>query len=128
MVPEGLLYSADHEWVRVDGKICRVGVTHPAQEAMGSVVFIELPEAGIKVAAGEFLGVLESVKAASEYYAPVAGRVLAVNGELRESPGLINEDPYGRGWILEMEPDDPADLDGLLTPRGYMDLLAGGEK
>ncbi|MFZ5648481.1 MAG: glycine cleavage system protein GcvH [Bacillota bacterium] len=128
MILEGLFYSSDHEWVKVEGKIGRVGITHHAQDALGSIVFIELPEVGTGVAAGESLGVLESVKAASDYYAPVSGRVAAVNEELLDSPGLVNEDPYGKGWLVEIELKDPADLDGLLSAEGYRELLDGEGK
>ncbi|MFZ5633130.1 MAG: glycine cleavage system protein GcvH [Bacillota bacterium] len=123
MVLEGLFYSTDHEWIKVDGKTGRVGITHYAQEALGSVVFVELPEVGTGVGAGESLGVVESVKAASDYYSPVSGKVTAVNEELLDSPGLINEDPYGRGWIVEIELADPAELDKLLSPEAYRELL-----
>ncbi len=123
MIPDGLLYSTNHEWLKVNGKTGRMGITHYAQEALGSVVYIELPEAGSRVTAGESLGVVESVKAASDYYAPVSGKVSAVNGELPDSPGLINEDPYGRGWIAEIDLEDPAELDGLLSAQGYREML-----
>lgn len=123
MIPEDLIYSSGHEWIKADGNICRVGITHHAQEALGSVVFIELPEAGTDVSAGESLGVLESVKAASDYYAPVSGRIAAVNEELPDSPGLVNEDPYGKGWLVEIELKDPSELDGLLSADGYRELL-----
>lgn len=126
MIPEGLLYSSDHEWIKVDGKVGRIGITHYAQEALGSVVFVELPKVDSEAAAHESLGVVESVKAASDYYSPVSGRVAAVNEELLDSPGLINEDPYGRGWIAEIELSDPAELDGLLSPQAYADLLKSG--
>ena len=123
MIPEGLLYSSDHEWIKVDGKVGRIGITHYAQEALGSVVFVELPEVDSEASAHETLGVVESVKAASDYYSPVSGRVTAVNEELLDSPGLINEDPYGRGWIAEIELSNPAELDGLLSPQVYGELL-----
>jgi len=124
MVPEGLLYSEDHEWIKVGGKTGRVGITHHAQEALGSVVFVELPEIGTRVAAGEALGVLESVKAASDYYCPVSGTVVAVNEELPDSPNLINEEPYERGWLVELELDDPAHLDKLLTAEKYAEFIS----
>ena len=124
MVPEGLLYSEDHEWIKVGGKTGRVGITHHAQEALGSVVFVELPEVGTRVAAGEALGVLESVKAASDYYSPVSGAVVAVNEELPDFPNLINEEPYERGWLVELELDDPAQLDKLLTAEKYAEFIS----
>lgn len=123
MIPEGLLYSSDHEWIKVDGKTGRIGITHYAQEALGSVVFVELPEVDSEASANQTLGVVESVKAASDYYSPVSGRVTAVNEELLDSPDLLNEDPYGRGWIAEIELSDPAELEKLLTPEGYKELL-----
>ncbi|MHB8918167.1 MAG: glycine cleavage system protein GcvH [Desulfocucumaceae bacterium] len=126
MIPEGLLYSSDHEWIKVDGKTGRIGITHYAQEALGSVVFVELPEVDSEASANQTLGVVESVKAASDYYSPVSGRVTAVNGELLDSPDLLNEDPYGRGWIAEIELSDPAELDGLLSPQAYGELLKSG--
>lgn len=128
MVPEGLLYSEDHEWIKVGGKTGRVGITHHAQEALGSVVFVELPEVGTRVAAGESLGVLESVKAASDYYSPVSGAVVAVNEELPDSPNLINEEPYERGWLVELELDDPAQLDKLLTAEKYTEFISADGK
>lgn len=128
MVLEGLLYSEDHEWVKVDGNKGRVGITDYAQEALGSVVFIELPEIGLEVAAEASVGVLESVKAASDYYAPVSGKVLAVNDSLLESPGLINEDPYGRGWMIEVEIGDQAEVEKLLTAGEYRDLLVKDDR
>lgn len=128
MVLDGLHYSPDHEWVKAEGTSGRVGITHYAQEALGSVVYIELPGTGSMVAAGEPLGVLESVKAASDYYAPVSGKITAVNEDLLDSPGLINDDPYGRGWIIQMELDDPAELERLLNAEGYRNLLAGENK
>lgn len=101
MYPENLKYTKEHEWVDLENK--RVGITYYAQEALGDVVFVELPEVGAELEVGESLGVVESVKAVSDIYAPVSGKVLAVNEELLDSPELINEDPYGKGWILEME-------------------------
>lgn len=124
MVLEGLFYSEDHEWVKLEGNRGRVGITDYAQEALGSVVFIELPETGSEVVAEVPIGVLESVKAASDYFAPVSGRILAVNDSLLESPGLINEDPYGRGWMVDVEMDDQAEVKKLLTAGEYRDLLA----
>ncbi len=126
MIPDGLLYSADHQWIRVNGKRGRMGITHHAQDALGTIVYIELPVAGRRVAASEPLGVVESVKAVSEYYSPVSGKVTAVNSELQENPGLINEDPYGLGWIAEIDLEDPAELDKLLSAGDYRDFLARG--
>jgi len=128
MILDGLLYSPEHEWMKVEGKTARVGITHYAQEALGSVVFIELPEVGAKVEAGEALGVVESVKAASDYYCPVSGTVTAVNSQLFDAPELLNEDPYGRGWIAEVEMSEPEQMEKLLDAAGYQELLAGEDK
>lgn len=124
MIPEELRYSQGHEWIKAEGKTGRIGISHYAQESLGSLVYVELPEVGTRVAAGESLGVVESVKAASDYYSPVAGTVTAVNGDLLDSPGLINDDPYGRGWIAEIEMEDPSEPDRLMDARAYADLLA----
>lgn len=128
MIVEGLFYSRDHEWLQRDGNTVRVGITHHAQDALGSIVFIELPEVGDEVAAGGSLGVLESVKAASDYYSPVSGKIMAVNEELLDTPGLVNDDPYGKGWLVEIELKDPAELDGLLSADGYRELLEKEDK
>lgn len=98
--PEDLQYTADHEWIAANG---RIGVTHYAQEALGDVVFVELPEVGAEVKAGDPVGVIESVKSVSDLYSPAAGRVAKVNEALRDTPELINQDPYGEGWIFELE-------------------------
>ncbi|MFZ7103187.1 MAG: glycine cleavage system protein GcvH [Peptococcaceae bacterium] len=101
MYPNNLKYTAEHEWVDLGSK--KVGISYYAQEALGDVVFVELPEVGAELEVGDSLGVIESVKAVSDIYAPVKGRVTAVNEELLDNPELINQDPYGRGWILELE-------------------------
>ncbi|MFZ5633081.1 MAG: glycine cleavage system protein GcvH [Bacillota bacterium] len=126
MILDGLFYTAEHQWIKVDGKRGRMGITHYAQEALGTIVFVELPETETRVAAGESLGVVESVKAASDYYSPVSGRVTEVNSDLLDSPEMINEDPYGRGWIAEVELENPADLDKLLSAEGYRNLIDQG--
>ena len=127
MILDDLLYTRDHEWLRVNGDTGRVGVTHYAQEAMGSVVFVELPEAGSAVSAGEPFGVVESVKAASDLYSPASGKVLAVNEELLERPELINEDPYNRGWLIEIQLDETSVQDSLLKPEEYREMLEAND-
>ena len=119
-LPEELRYTASHEWVRKndDGSVT-VGITDHAQEQLGDLVFVELPEVGAHYAAGGECCVVESVKAASDIYAPVAGSVAAVNEALQESPEQINADCYGDGWILQLAPDDPAACDALLDATGY---------
>ncbi|MRN37540.1 glycine cleavage system protein H [Neisseria sp. N95_16] len=119
-IPAELKYVASHEWLRTeaDGTVT-VGITHHAQELLGDIVFIELPEVGAKLAAEEQAGVVESVKAASDVYAPIAGEIVAVNDDLPSAPETANSDPYGEGWFFKIKPANPADLDGLLTAEQY---------
>jgi glycine cleavage system H protein len=124
-VPEELRYSTDHEWARADGDRVRVGITDYAQDALGDVVFVELPTPGSAVEAGGMVGEVESTKSVSEIYAPVAGEVVAVNGALTDAPETLNSDPYGEGWICEIVPTDPASLDTLLDSDGYRQLIDG---
>jgi glycine cleavage system H protein len=124
-IPDDLRYSTDHEWVRVDGGRVRVGITDYAQDALGDIVYVELPAVGSEVTAGGPLGEVESTKSVSEIYAPLAGTVTAVNDGLTGSPEKINLDPYGEGWICELELAEGADLGGLLDAAGYSDLTAG---
>ena len=120
MIPEDLKYTAEHEWVRPgDGAAVRVGITHYAQDALGDVVFVSLPEVGTSVTAGEACGEVESTKSVSEIYAPVSGEVVARNDALESQPELINSDPYGEGWLVEISPSDAAAVDGLLDASGY---------
>lgn len=114
--PEHLRYLASHEWIAEDGT---VGITDYAQDQLGDVVFVELPEVGDEVDAGEQVAVVESVKTASDIYAPVAGTIVAVNEELEDSPELVNDEPYGEGWMFKIEPANPADRDELLDAAGY---------
>jgi glycine cleavage system H protein len=124
-VPEGLYYTEEHEWVRVDGDVAVVGITDYAQGKLGEVVFIELPEVGTKVAAGDILANIESVKAASEIYAPVGGKVSEINDDLSDSPGTINKDPYGDGWIAKITGVKPADIQELMDATTYEENIAG---
>ena len=112
-------YTESHEWVRLEGEVATVGITDHAQTALGDVVFVELPEVGREVGANEACAVVESVKAASDVYAPVAGRVVEANGRLSEDPGLINRDPSGEGWFYKLEVADAAALDELMDEAGY---------
>ncbi|MDI3308329.1 MAG: glycine cleavage system protein GcvH [Acetobacteraceae bacterium] len=112
-------YTKDHEWVRLEGDVAIVGITDHAQNALGDVVFVELPEVGREVAAGEACAVVESVKAASDVYAPVSGRVSEVNDALAEDPGLINREPTGEGWFFKIEPKDKAEIAGLMDEAAY---------
>src|ERR1700678_1959345 len=121
-VPDGLHYSSDHEWVRQDDGRVRIGITDYAQDALGDVVFVSLPEIGARIDAHGILGEVESTKSVSEIYAPVAGEVVAVNDALTEAPETLNSDPYGSGWICDMIPADPSSLESLLDPSGYRQL------
>ena len=121
-VPEGLRYSSDHEWVAVEDNIARIGITDYAQDALGDVVYVDLPEAGTSVGATESFGEVESTKSVSELYAPVSGQVVAVNSDLVDAPEKLNEDPYGDGWIIAIAMSDPSELDGLLHAGSYISL------
>jgi glycine cleavage system H protein len=123
LIPEHLRYTAEHEWVQQldDGRV-RIGITYYAQDALGDVVFVSLPEPGAAVSAGQSLGEVESTKSVSEVYAPLAGEVVARNEALESRPELVNADPYGDGWIVELAVANVADLDGLLDATGYGEL------
>jgi glycine cleavage system H protein len=112
-------YTEDHEWIRVDGAIGTVGITDHAQEQLGDVVFVELPEAGSTVAKGDAAGVVESVKAASEIYAPVSGEIVEVNAALVDAPQTVNAEPTGAGWFFKIRLSDPGELDGLMDEDAY---------
>ncbi len=122
-VPDDRRYTKDHEWALLEEGRVRVGVTDYAQDALGDVVFVQLPEVGAVVEAGGQFSEVESTKSVSEIYAPVPGTVVEVNTELDESPQLLNEDPYGGGWICVIEPSDPSTLDALLDPAAYSALI-----
>ena len=122
--PDDLRYSEEHEWVRVDGTHARVGITDYAQDALGDIVFIDLPAVGSEVEVGGQLGEVESTKSVSEIYAPLSGTVTAVNDALADAPETINHDPYGEGWICEFELAADADPDALLSAAAYAELTA----
>ena len=122
-VPENLRYTTSHEWVLAEGETVTIGITDHAQAELTDVVFVELPEVGRSVEAGDPTAVVESVKAASDIYAPVAGVVVAGNPALEGEPGLINSDPYGAGWIFRLRVSDPAALAGLLDAAAYQALI-----
>ena len=124
-IPETFKYTKDHEWIgESDDGTATVGVTDHAQQALGDLVFVELPEAGREVASGEVCAVVESVKAASDVYSPISGTVAEVNAALAESPELVNTDPYGEGWLFRLTPASPAELDDLLDAEAYARVLA----
>ena len=122
--PENLRYSDTHEWVRLDGARATIGITDHAQEQLGEIVYIELPSIGDKVSKDDPFGVVESVKAVSDIYAPVTGTVLEVNEDLAETPEAVNEDPYGDGWLIKVRISDPADLDDLMDNEEYEQMIA----
>jgi glycine cleavage system H protein len=124
-VPAQLLYSTDHEWIAVDGTRARIGITDYAQDALGDVVYVQTPTLGAEVAAGDSFSEVESTKSVSDIYAPVSGTVVAVNDALANGPDALNSDPYGAGWICEIEMSNPADIDGLLDAGGYQALIDG---
>ncbi|MDB5511552.1 MAG: gcvH [Enterovirga sp.] len=117
-------YTRDHEYISVDGDTGTVGISDYAQAQLGDVVFVELPSVGKSLAKGEEAAVVESVKAASEVYAPVSGEVIGINAELENAPGTVNEDPAGKGWFLKLKLADPAELDGLMSEAAYAEYLA----
>ena len=124
-IPGDLRYTAAHEWLRQDGEVAVIGITEHAQGELGDVVYLELPEVGGEIVQGESFGVIESVKAASDLYAPISGEVTAVNGELEAAPQLVNESPYDGGWLLKVRPSRFADEQAaLLDATAYSDLLA----
>ena len=126
MYPDDLRYTREHEWVRTEGDTLRIGITDFAQDALGDIVFVSLPEAGTTVEAGQSLGEVESTKSVSDVYAPLAGTVVRRNEALDDQPELINSDPYGEGWMIELRPDDPSAVDGLLDAASYQKLAEQG--
>jgi glycine cleavage system H protein len=125
-VPAELKYTREHEWAKVEGDRARIGITAFAQEQLGDVVFVELPKVGARVTAMKTFGVVESVKAVSDLFAPVSGEVAEVNEALPKSPELVNSEPYGRGWMLVIRMSNPKDVDGLMSAADYEKLTAGG--
>jgi glycine cleavage system H protein len=124
-IPEELRFSAEHEWVRVDGTVATVGITDFAQDSLGDVVFVQLPDVGTDVVAGASISEIESTKSVSDIYAPVSGEITAVNGALEDQPELVNQDAYGAGWMMTIAMSDPAELDGLLDAAAYRALVEG---
>ena len=122
-IPDDLRYSTDHEWAKIEGERVRVGITDFAQDNLGDVVFVALPEVGVTLDAGASFGEVESTKSVSDLYAPVSGHVVEVNAELEGTPELLNRDPYGEGWICVIGASDPSQLDGLLDAAGYRALI-----
>ncbi len=123
-IPEDLKYSEDHEWVRVDGNIAIIGITDYAQDSLGDVVYVELPDVGATATAGETVSEVESTKSVSDIIAPVGGTVVEANAALDDDPTPLNSDPYGQGWIFKVEMDDPSPLDSLMDADAYTEFIA----
>lgn len=121
--PETLRYAQDHEWARQENGNIVVGISDYAQDQLGDIIYVELPQEGDSFEKGEELGTLESVKAVSEVFMPVSGEIVAVNTELGETPALVNEDPYGRGWLVEVKPTDLGEMDDLMSAEQYTEML-----
>ena len=126
MYPSDLKYTKDHEWVKIDGATAKVGITDYAQKALGDVVYLELPEVGRTLKKGEVFGTIESVKAVSEVYSPITGEVVEVNTELKDHPELVNQEPYGKGWILKIRIADPKERAGLMDAAAYSGYVGQG--
>ncbi len=126
MVPKDLRYTKEHEWVRLEDGRARVGITDHAQKSLGDIVYVELPPLGKMVKKGERAATVESVKAVGEVFAPLSGKVVAVNEAAAKSPDLVNKDPYGEGWLFVLEIADEAEIQSLLAPEAYEELVKGG--
>ena len=124
-VPENLMYTNDHEWVLLDGSKGKIGITDYAQDALGDVVFVDTPSLGELVASGQTVSEVESTKSVSDIYAPLAGKIIDINAELDDSPELLNDDPYGDGWIFVIEFNDATAVQDLLSPQKYRELIEG---
>lgn len=124
MEPQDLRFHQEHEWVRMEGKQARLGISRFAQDALGDIVYLEMPKVGAVVSAGQEIGEIESTKTTSSLYSPVGGTVLTVNAELKDHPELVNKDPYGQGWIALIELSDPSQVNGLMTAEQYEAFLA----
>jgi glycine cleavage system H protein len=125
ILPDDIRYAKNHEWAKADGDHVKVGISDYAQDQLGDIVFVEMPEVGETFDKGAEFGTVESVKAVSELYMPVGGEIVAVNGALEDSPELINNTPYSDGWMIEVKPDDPAELDSLMAKDAYLTSLKG---
>ncbi len=124
-IPEEAKYTKDHEWARIEGDTVVIGINDYAQDQLGEVVFVELPEIGDSFEKGDEFGTVESVKAVSEIYMPLSGEVLEANGSLEDSPELVNSDPYGGGWIIKIKPSDLSEMDQLMDKTAYLAMLKG---
>jgi glycine cleavage system H protein len=126
-IPENLRYSKDHEWVKVEGETAAIGITDYAQHALGDVVYIDMPRVGDKLGAHEAFGSVESVKAVSEIFTPIAGEIVEVNDALNDTPEAVNTDPYGEAWMIKIKMDNPGEADGMLSAEEYEEFLSSVE-
>lgn len=124
MIPEDLYYSEEHEWVRIDDEIATIGITDYAQDALGDIVYVDLPAVGDSIEAGAVIGELESTKSVSEIFAPIAGEIVARNDALESAPEVVNSDPYGEGWLIKVRPLDEDPSEGLLQSEGYAAIIS----
>jgi glycine cleavage system H protein len=124
-IPDNLRYAEDHEWALSGEETVKVGINDYAQDQLGDIVFVELPQTGDSFKKGEEFGTVESVKAVAELYMPIGGEVVGVNGALEDAPELLNKSPYGEGWLVEIRPDDPGELEALMDKNAYMEMLKG---
>ena len=124
-LPDDLLYADDHEWIRRQGENVRIGISDYAQDQLGDIVFVELPKIGDTLTKGDEFGVVESVKAVAELYMPISGEIVALNSALEESPELVNQEPYEGGWMIEVVPADPSELETLMNTVSYTEMLKG---
>ena len=123
-IPVGVMFCETHEYVLVDDDRARVGISHFAAEQLGDIVFVELPQIGDKLEQGDTFGTIESVKTASDLYMPVSGEIISINTQLEEEPGLVNENNYGDGWLIEIQLTEPEQVESLMTPEAYLSVLA----
>lgn len=124
-LPDDVRYTDDHEWAKAEGETLKIGITDYAQDQLGEIIFVEVPEVGDELNKGDNFGSLESVKAVSDMVMPVSGEVLTVNTALEDAPELLNQDPYSGGWIIEIKPSDPSELDQLMDKNAYLEMLKG---
>jgi glycine cleavage system H protein len=124
-LPEDVQYTDDHEWAKKEGNTIKIGLTDYAQDQLGDIVFVELPEVGDSFSKGDEFGSVESVKAVSEIYMPISGEIVSINEELEDAPELVTNEPYTGGWLVEIKPENPAEFDALLDKEGYLAVLKG---
>jgi glycine cleavage system H protein len=128
MYPKELKYHSEHEWIRVEGRQATLGISHFAQDALGDIVFLDLPKVGAAVAANQQIGEVESTKTTSSIYTPVSGKIVKINTDLKDHPEVVNSDPYGKGWVAVIELSDPKQVDGLMTAAQYEAFLSSQKK